>query len=49
LRLPPREGALSAAAFLEIVKEEAAATVIECFRAWKEREPKHSIVGIYAR
>ena len=49
LRLPEYEGALSAAAFLEGLARKAPATVVALFRSWKEREPKHSIVGIYAR
>lgn len=54
LRLPPQEGALSAAAFLRILNgdaapEEPAQTVTHLFRSWKELEPKRSIVGIYAR
>ena len=49
LRLSEYEGALSAAAFLEGLARKAPATVVALFRTWKEREPKHSIVGIYAR
>lgn len=53
LRLPPREGALGAEAFLEAVTCEgpgrSAPSIAELFRTWKEREPKHSVVGIYAR
>ncbi len=49
LRLPEREGALDAAGFLEVLADTATATVIDLFRGWKEREPKHSVVGIYAR
>jgi hypothetical protein len=55
LRLPPRAGPLSPATFLAVLLgdgtslEEAPGSVLEVFRAWKEREPKHSIVGIYAR
>lgn len=53
LRLPPREGALGAEAFLEAVTSEApgrpAPSIAELLRTWKEREPKHSVVGIYAR
>jgi hypothetical protein len=48
LRLPPREGVLGAAAFLEALTEEAGA-VLDLFRSWKEYEPKHSVLGIYAR
>ena len=49
LRLPEREGAFDAAGFLEVLADTAAATVVFLFRGWKEREPKHSVVGIYAR
>jgi len=49
LRLPDREGVLDAAGFLEVLADTATATVIDLFRSWKEREPKHSVVGIYAR
>lgn len=49
LRLPQREGALGPAAFLEVLADMEPAAVAELFRDWKEREPKHSIVGIYLR
>ena len=49
LRLPEREGALDAAGFLEVLADNAVATVVALFRAWKEREPKHTIVGIHVR
>jgi hypothetical protein len=49
LRLPSREGALGPAAFLEILARVPTADVADLFRDWKEREPKHSIVGIYLR
>lgn len=58
LRLSQQEGALSASAFLRTLlgdggssrpPEESAARTYELFRSWKEREPKHSLVGIYAR
>lgn len=47
LRLPGREGALDPAGFLEVLADRA--TVVDLFRSWKEREPKHSVVGIYDR
>lgn len=53
LRLPAHEGALAGGAFLQALfgdsPGEPAPAVIHLFRSWKEREPKHSIVGIYAR
>jgi hypothetical protein len=49
LRLPEHEGALSPAAFMKSLAREGAAAVVALFRRWKECEPKHSIVGIYAR
>ena len=49
LRLPPHEGALGAAPFLALLTLQASASIDDLFRSWKEREPKHSIVGIYAR
>lgn len=49
LRLPGHEGALSPAAFLLVLADMEPAAVAELFRGWKEREPKHSVVGIYLR
>ena len=49
LRLPPHEGALGRGAFLNVLLQRSAPTLYQLFRHWKEREPKHSIVGIYAR
>jgi len=49
LRLPKCEGALGALTFLEGLARKGPAGVVALFRNWKEREPKHSIVGIYAR
>ena len=49
LRLPRREGALAPAAFLEVLAGMGPAAVGDLFQPWKEREPKHSIVGIYLR
>ena len=49
LRLSEYGGALSAGAFLEGLVRKGPAAVVALFRSWKEREPKHSIVGIYAR
>lgn len=60
LRLPSRAGPLHAAAFLKVLivdgrstttgsPQETIEAIIHLFRTWKEREPKHSVVGIYAR
>lgn len=49
LRLPSREGALGPAACLDILARMPPADLADLFRNWKEREPKHSIVGIYLR
>ncbi len=49
LRLPVREGTLGPAAFLAILARMPATDAADLFRDWKEREPKHSIVGIYLR
>jgi len=49
LRLPRHEGALSPAAFLLVLADMEPDAVAELFQSWKEREPKHSVVGIYLR
>lgn len=49
LRLPSQEGALAPKAFLERLLGFGADGVAEIFRGWKELEPKHSVVGLYAR
>ncbi len=49
LRLPRREGVWGAAPFLEALAQKGSAVIAELFRVWKEREPKHCIVGIYVR
>jgi len=49
LRLPDREGVWGAAAFLEALAQKGSAAVADLFREWKQREPKHCVVGIYAR
>jgi hypothetical protein len=49
LRLPGQEGALAPAAFLERLITLGVDRIAAIFRAWKELEPKHSIVGFYAR
>jgi hypothetical protein len=49
LRLPGQEGVLSPATFLTRLEALGADRIAEIFRAWKELDPKHSIVGFYAR
>ena len=49
LRLPGQEGALGPQAFLTRLLELGADGIARIFRDWKEREPKHSVVGHYAR
>lgn len=49
LRLPRHEGALGPAAFLGVLAHMPRSTVADLFRDWKEREPKHSILGVYLR
>lgn len=49
LRLPGHEGALAPKAFLERLLALGVDRIVTIFRAWKELEPKHSIVGFYPR
>jgi hypothetical protein len=49
LRLPGQVGALGPKAFLTRLLELGADGIARIFRDWKEREPKHSVVGLYAR
>jgi hypothetical protein len=49
LRLPGQEGALGPKAFLARLFRFGAEPVAAIFREWKELEPKHSVVGLYAR
>ena len=49
LRLPGHEGFLNATEFLTALAQASAAAVAELFRAWKQREPKFCVVGIYLR
>lgn len=49
LRLPRHEGALGPAAFLEVLAQMPPSAVANLFRDWKEREPKHSILGVHLR
>ena len=49
LRLPRREGVCSPAALFSTLTLVEPAAIADLFREWKEREPKHSIVGIYLR
>lgn len=49
LRLPGQEGFLGPKAFLARLFRFGANRIAEIFRDWKEMEPKHSVVGLYAR
>ena len=49
LRLPGQEGALGPKPFLSRLFRFEASRIAQIFRDWKEREPKHSVVGLYAR
>lgn len=49
LRLPGQEAALSPAQFLRRLQALGPHRVRELFRGWKELDPKHCIVGFYAR
>jgi hypothetical protein len=49
LRLPGQEGELGPKAFLGRLFRFGVNRIAEIFRDWKELEPKHSIVGLYAR
>jgi len=49
LRLPGEEGALGPKSFLERLFRFGTDSVVRIFRDWKELEPKHSVVGLYAR
>jgi hypothetical protein len=49
LRLPDQEGALGPKAFLVRLFRFGANRIAQVFRGWKELEPKHSVVGLYAR
>lgn len=47
--LPECEGAFGAGAFLDALCRKERSSLTALFRSWKEQEPKHSVVGIYAR
>ena len=49
LRLPGCRGALSAAGLLVGLARLEPEAIGALFRRWKEREPKHSVVGIHSR
>lgn len=49
LRLPRQPAARPAATFLVALAQLAPPTVVPLFQAWKEREPKHCVVGLHAR
>lgn len=49
LRLPGHEGRLSPIDFLQALAQRSVHASQELFVDWKEQEPKHSILGVYAR
>lgn len=49
LRLPGRLAALGPGEFLSALRKMTLATLAVLFAGWKELEPKHSVVGLYAR
>lgn len=49
LRLPLCETALAPAVFLELLAGMGPAAVADVFADWKQREPKHSVLGFYQR
>jgi hypothetical protein len=49
LRLPGQEGTLGPKPFLGRLFGFGVARIAQIFRGWKELEPKHSVVGLYAR
>ncbi len=49
LRLPGLKAALAAAAFLQALTKKTWARVVALFQRWKQRQPKHSIVGLHPR
>ena len=49
LRLPGHEGSLAPKAFFTQLLALGADAIVSLFRAWKEIEPKHSIVGFFPR
>jgi hypothetical protein len=49
LRLPDQPAAWPPARFLEALRALDPSAIVALFRAWKECEPKHSVVGLHAR
>lgn len=49
LRLPGIEGPLAPAEFLARLRTLGIPALVALLRAWKEREPKYSLLGFYAR
>ncbi len=49
LRLPKRPGALSCAGLLGGLGHLGPEAIVALFQGWKEREPKHSVVGLHSR
>lgn len=49
LRLPPQRAVRPPVTFLEALAQLAPTTVVALFQGWKEREPKHCVVGLHWR
>lgn len=49
LRLPEHPAALAPADFMAVLARTALDRLADLFVAWKEIEPKHSVVGMFAR
>jgi hypothetical protein len=49
LRLPGQPAVWPAAVFLEALSALDPTAIVVLFRVWKEREPKHSVVGLHRR
>jgi len=49
LHLPRQPEARRAVSFLAALAQLAPTTIVPLFQAWKEREPKHCVVGIHSR
>ena len=49
LRLPRQRAARPPVTFLEALAQLAPTAVVPLFQQWKEREPKHCVVGIHSR
>lgn len=49
LRIPGTDQAPDAAELLKHLAGQTGEAIVHLFRDWKQKEPKHSIVGIYSR